>query len=364
MLSNQCRIPGGCNSRSVSLVFSTVLYLRPLAPPANLPTPAAARRGNLDFFNCKTCHLSLAQIVTEEKASWTRTELWCGENDCALKLATATPFSVCACYEQMKRLGTVEKFYGCRNLASMMVQCARCFDKCAGCMEEESKNSDLLKPGQPKVSATMWRKRLYDFQTMLFNSQTRIIDALDDPRLNLQLAILDRESTRFDTILEALNTRELLLNERNDLRQMVQGLKASAKRTQTQLNSENDLQHRQLIREKLVSVNGKLQEYGQLFGGRIAGEHLEILSERRHVLLMRRNLIAALTHRGPSGPVLKAQLTVYNTRWEALVHEMKVASQKGPILEMNDTGGTNALSKTHVAAPAGIGGTDTPRTGY
>ncbi|KAK0701313.1 hypothetical protein B0H67DRAFT_98264 [Lasiosphaeris hirsuta] len=308
----------------------------------------AARRGNLDFFRCKTCRLSLAQIVTEEKGSWTRAELWCGENDCAMRLATATPFSVCLCYEQVRQLGTVDKFYGCRNLASMMIQCARCFDKCAGCMEEELRSSCLLKPGQPMVPAAVWRRRLYDFQDMLFDSQTRIIDAIDQPGLNLKLAILDRESTRFDTVLEALITRELLLNERKALRQMVQGPRRAPRLPK--LASEYEARHQEQVREKLIYVNEKLKEYGRLFGGRLSGEYLEILSQRAQLLLMRRHLIVLLIHEGSSSPILKAQLAVNGTRWKALVREMEVAREKNPIMpRMNVASRANTANNEHIA---------------
>jgi hypothetical protein len=119
-----------------------------------------------------------------EKDRWSCVELWCGEHDCAMKLATATPFAVCPCYEQMRQIGMTEKFYGCRNLASMTVQCARCFEQCAGCMGEWRPGS-LLTP-QQRVPSVLQLKRLSKFQNMLFDSQSRIITELDGAEFGLK----------------------------------------------------------------------------------------------------------------------------------------------------------------------------------
>jgi hypothetical protein len=245
-----------------------------------------------------------------------------------MKLAAATPFSVCPCYEQMRQLGSVVKFYGCRNLASMVVQCAHCFDKCARCMEDESETSSSPRPDQSMTPTAVWQRRLDNFQDILFDSQARVIDAIGQPGLDLTLAILDRESTRFDTVLEALNTRELLLNERRALRRVLLGFREARKPPNTL--SRFDVEKQAKAREKLTPVNEKLKEYGQLFGGRISAEHLEILSQRAQLLSTRRKVIALLAQHGSAGSILQAQLASDGARWKTLVPETGIAREKSP----------------------------------
>lgn len=304
----------------------------------------AAKRGYLDGFRCLTCRLSLAQVVTEEKGdSWARAELWCGEYGCASRLGEATPFKPCACCNDGNHDDDNAGFYGCRNMASMTVQCARCYDQCPGCAEEASRapvgrKGRLEASGGSPVPASVWRQRLYSSQDMLFASQSRVLLDVGMPEVHVRLALLERESTRFDAVLEELNNRDMLLEERKAARQVLvrHGDVSSA--------ADYMRERMRAVRERLKVLNAKLAEYSQLFGGRISPEHLRILSERKAVVRKRGELIALVVALQGSDPVIQAQLAVYDIRWAALAKERdevknmkQVVTRPGPEMALPRT---------------------------
>jgi hypothetical protein len=216
----------------------------------------AARRGHLEYFRCTSCNLSLAQVVMSAQEHWDETELWCGESDCAMKLTKATPFNICPCYEKLQQIGKTDKFYGCRNLSSKTVQCARCFDQCAPCAQMATSRS-LIKAHQ-QARTSQWNNRLYTSQDSLIQLQEELIRETDEDKLRLRMAVLDREKARFDAILETLSKRDMLFDERQNLRHMLHSMKEFGYSTD---------QTKEVLAQ-LKSVIKKLQEYGKLYGAK------------------------------------------------------------------------------------------------
>ena len=70
-------------------------------------------------------------------------------------------------------------------------------------------------------SSGAWRKRLYSSRDLLFASQSIVLRNMDDPEVCARRALLVRKWTKFDEVLEELNNRELLFQERMVARQML-----------------------------------------------------------------------------------------------------------------------------------------------
>jgi hypothetical protein len=120
------------------------------------------------------------------------------------------------------------------------------------------------------------------------------------------------------------------------------------RQTQTKMEepgSKAELDRKRLILSRLESVNSRLQEYGRLYGGRIAKAHLQLLSDRRDLLSKRRQLIALMSHQWLRGSlrsmadaastrseaaldIITSQLEVYNARWMALENEMNALKRR------------------------------------
>lgn len=251
---------------------------------------------------------------------WDETELWCGENDCATKMTKAAPFNVCPCYEKLQQMGKTDKFYGCRNLLSKTVQCDRCFDQCAPCAQM-AKFRGLVRADQQERT-NQWINRLYTSQDALIQLQEELIEEKDEDKFRLRMAVLDREKARFDTILETLSKRDLLFDERQDLRGMLHREK--------RIGYSTDRKKAQLLK----SVIGKLQEYGKLYGARIPRKHLQVLEERQQILSKRTNLLLLMTHQqirgslGTIGTDLSFEHTTAGATIQAVTLQMEVFRER------------------------------------